>query len=948
MTEAERPPGWQPSGRGGKDGPPYEEFGVVPVAGVRDAQVGTAMPVGREAEAERILAALDVRTGPSRSLLLLGAPGTGKTRLLRFAEESAAALGLRVLSVRGWGTQEPRPYASLHRLLGPVLDGADGPPAVSGPQEPPALCALVPALLSGMGPVLLAVDDAEECDPDSLDVLFRLRRRLMDRAVTLLFTATGEVPPAGTPVDLPVLPLGPLSPRAAAELLEARPDAPVGRPRLEVLRQAEGNPLALVELSRALRPTGTAGRTARIQQLFAARLDALPRRTRHALLYAATALPQEELPVVMAALGSEDLGLWTPAEEAGLIAVAGGRLVFGDPLARTAAYHRHSARARQDAHRDLAAAPGQLPARRARHLAAAAIGPDETVAAALEDAAGQTADRFEAATALEQAALLSATDEDRARRLAAAMATAGDLGDPEWVRELYAEFTRVNRDPELRCAAACSMAGALTLLSFQREAFGLLLDVWRGSPPRTATTAFALTALAAAIAHQSGLPEHRRELPHLLDHARRVASRDERGERSATADRDVFPELAAPEILTALETYLTVGLALDPEVPADAVARRTADPFTGPVDGVGPLARLLAGAAAAYYTDDSELCAEMYRRASTPHGVRGPCGSPVWTLPAQVDALISMARWDEAAALIAQGRTEAAVHRLPRIDMDLEALDVTLRALRGDSVPELPFTGPHWRSVNLGENGATRARMLRACGLAALASGDADRAYRHLRALFAEDGSPLAPFLSPRSISELAAAAQRADRKEEAARVLAAVRARQGERPTTRMTLLMHHAAALVDETSDPEDHFRLALVNPEGDTWPLERARARLHYAIWLRRRRRPREARAQLTAVLEIAARIGARGLADSARGELRATGVAEAPAAAASDRLGELTAQQRQIARLAAYGLSNREIGDRLFLSPRTVGSHLYNVYPKLGISSRHQLRDLLHDS
>jgi DNA-binding CsgD family transcriptional regulator len=309
-----------------------------------------------------------------------------------------------------------------------------------------------------------------------------------------------------------------------------------------------------------------------------------------------------------------------------------------------------------------------------------------------------------------------------------------------------------------------------------------------------------------------------------------------------------------------------------------------------------------------------------------------------------VDTLVSIGRWAEAEAVIEEGRSDAAIHRLPRVEMDLEALEVTLRALRGETMPDIQFTGPHWRSVSLDENRSTHARMLRASGLTAMVLGDGDRAFRHLRALFGEDGSPLDPFLSPRCISALAAAAQRVGRQQEAARILREVRERQGARPTTRMTLLMHHAAALVDEDADPEHHFRLALVNTEGDKWPLERAQARLHYAIWLRRRRRSLEARAQLTAVVEVAARLDARHLAASARSELRATG-AGVPASA--DRLAELTAQQQQIARLAANGLSNREIGERLFLSPRTVGSHLYNVYPKLGISSRHQLRDLLRD-
>ncbi|MBK3577701.1 AAA family ATPase [Streptomyces sp. MBT65] len=857
--------------------------------------------MGVEAEVERILWSVD---GP-RSLLVLGDTGTGKTRLLRIAGRQAQQRGARVLSARACSSEAQQPYACLHQLLLPVRDELDALPAPQQralhalfaptaddvPQAGTVLPTAVLTLLDRLArtaPVLLSVDDLQDCDRGSLAVLSFVARRLTDTSVTVLLSARGEAPPPGIPSDLAVLSLGPLSPRAAARLLDAQPGAPTGRARLELLRQAEGNPLAIIELSRA------GERTWGVQQMFAARLDALPEETRHALLYAATALPQEQLGTVMAGLGSDDLRVWAPAEAAGLITVAEGRLAFGNPLTRTAAYHRQPAQLRRRAHRDLAAVSVHGPS----HLAAAAVGPDESVAAALE-AASERGDRFTAAHALERAALLSPRDDDRARRLTAALTAASALGDPAWVRELYSAPGRVSRDPE-PTAAACAMGGALSLLSFQREAFDLLLGAARLTPESDAEPALALAAVATGIARQSGLPQHWRQLGIFLDRAS-----EDGGQHT--------------DVLTSLK----------------ALASTTT--------GLSRSAHLLTTASLAHYTDESDLCAEQFRQAGERLRAQGALGPLAWTVAAQVDTLLDLGRWAEAESLIEEGLSYAAVHRWTRVELDLEALGTTLRALRGESVPGTRFAGPNWRSVSLHENRATHARMLRACGLTAMVLGDGDDAFRHLRTLFADDGDPLDPFLSPRCVAELAVAAHRTGRQREAAHVLARVRQSQGARPTTRMTLLMHHAAALVDDDADPEHHFQLAVVNPEAARWPLERARARLDYAIWLRRRRRPLDARAQLTVVLETATRLGAGHLAESARGELRASGVAEAPAS--THPLVELTAQQRQIVRLAADGLSNREIGEQLFLSPRTVGSHLYNVYPKLGISSRHQLRDLL---
>ncbi|MFD7872829.1 LuxR C-terminal-related transcriptional regulator, partial [Streptomyces sp. NPDC059766] len=369
-------------------------------------------------------------------------------------------------------------------------------------------------------------------------------------------------------------------------------------------------------------------------------------------------------------------------------------------------------------------------------------------------------------------------------------------------------------------------------------------------------------------------------------------------------------------------------------------------PKGAPLDGPGTLACRTAVYSAAHLADEADVCLGQFRETDAQLGAARAFGIRGWTVSALVDTLVGIGWFAEAEALIREAMAEAAVLRLPRLQADLEAHALVLQALRGTVPPEPRLTPSIWRAVCLDENRATHARLLHARGLACVALGDWDGGWRHLRALFSVDGSPLHPVLSPRSIAELAVVAQRTGRSDEIVPVLARVRAEQGDRPSTRMTLLLHHAAALVEPDDNAERNFQLALVNLEADRWPRERAHARLNYGIWLRRRRRTLEARQQLTTVLETAERLGAGALAAAAARELRASGAAPTPDT--SGLLEQLTAQQRHIVQLAASGLSNREIGEQLFLSPRTVGSHLYNVYPKLGISRRQQLRDLLQDT
>ncbi|MFF4316152.1 LuxR C-terminal-related transcriptional regulator [Streptomyces sp. 900105755] len=901
--------------------------------------------LGRDGETARILRCATREPGTPQTLLLLGAEGSGRTALLRQVRDRATAEGVLVLAAQGWAEDPRHAHACLHQLLTPsVRDELTALPAarqrlltaVPHADDPAAdeaeLHAALTALLdrlAGAGPVLVCVDDADLCGRAFPEALFAAVRQLAGRALTVLLAARHEAALPAPPPGTERLWLGPLDAMSAAALLDRQPAAPNGRHRLEILAEAEGNPLALVELGRGAPGPAT---SVRHTHVFGARVDALPAETRRALLYAAAAGPGGTVAAVMAALGTGDLAVWAPAEAAGLIALAEDRFDFGHPLARSAAYVLRPAGERQQAHRQLARVAAQ-PEVRAWHLAAATVGANAFVAASLEVSAWRRGDAVEAARALEQAARLSPRAPERARRLAEALTAAHVAGDPGWVRELYERLVQEGAGPEFGCAAAGALASALSHESAQREAFELLADASEHFPAVDRSLALALAGLAAGIAAQSGLPEHTAALPALLDRARRARASG----RWRPATTGPLARLDTPHTRQAMAALVTA--VARPRSATGAPASRGAT-HSAPPDA--PAAHTVL-AAVAHQADEADVdlgqsrTADERLRGARAFGLRG------WSVLPLVDTLLATGRLAEAGSVVEDALTEAAVLRLPRLRADLETQALTVRALRGSLPPEPWFTPSVWRAVCLDENRATHARLLRARGLASVTRGDMEDAWRQFRGLFTADGSSLHPFLSARAVAELAVSAQRTGRSAEALPVLERVRAEQGDRPSTRMTLLLHHATALVGRDCETEQHFQLALVNHGANRWPWECAHVRLNYAIWLRRCRRTLEARQQLTTVLETAERLGAGALAAAAGSELRASGAAPAPADAGL--LEQLTAQQRQIAQLAARGLSNREIGERLFLSPRTVGSHLYNVYPKLGISSRHQLRDLV---
>src|SRR5580692_284876 len=410
--------------------------------------------IGRDGGLARLRALVDPVPEAGQVLLVTGEAGMGKTMLLADAADRARRAGTRVLSVTGRESESRLAFAGLHQLLRPVLSSAAGLPGrqaqallgafglTADPVAPDPLLTGVAVLtllsdLSEQSPVLVVADDAHWLDRSSLDTLDFVGSRLDAERVVLLVGARGQAPPPGFDRGFPELHLGPLSAEDSGRLLDAQPRPPRGRPRAQVLAQAAGNPMALIELAKAIADDPVASRrwgaeplplTDRLSAVLTSRFASLPEPARAALLLAAVA-DGPDLQVAARYGAWPDARVLAPAEQLGLIKVNRTGLQFSHPLVRSAIYHSAPFSQRAAAHRQLAEALHDEPDRQAWHLAAAALQPDEHVASLLETTAAP-------ALAMERAAELSPDRADQARRLVAAASAAVPTGQGDWVQDL--------------------------------------------------------------------------------------------------------------------------------------------------------------------------------------------------------------------------------------------------------------------------------------------------------------------------------------------------------------------------------------------------------------------------------------------------------------------------------------------------------------------------------
>ncbi|MGW0767150.1 AAA family ATPase [Streptomyces sp. NPDC002676] len=910
---------------------------------------------GRARELERIGRLLDATDGPgSKVLVLTGQPGAGKSTLLDHAADEAAARGRRVLRVRGCEGELVLDFAGVHQLLRPVLRGIERLPARQrdcvrhalgmdygdGQQvpEPLVIRSGIFTLLSEAAaerPLLIVVDDAQWLDVGSLDVLAFVARRLEGERMALLLAAREESVPARFDRDFPHLQIGSLDRAAAGLLLDEQPHPPRGRARAQIIEQAAGNPLALIELARALAKGPDLQRpgaidslplTARLERLFAADLPDLPQETRHALLLAAAAGTDRLSDVLHAVPGLDDPEVWRPAEEVGLVRVENGDVRLRHPLIRVAVYQAASFADRREAHLVFAAALAHDPDRRVWHLAAAAFGPDEEVAAALAQSAERSRRRggyAAAATALERAAELTPDAECRARRLLAAAESAMFAGYPHWVGEIAGRVGALTDDPELLAEASLCAGWSLFVTLRHDEALGFLLPV--AESMATVAPVLALDALgtAATPAYNSGDPFHRAELQRIGD---LIAPQPDRSDRvwAEAVSRPFTDREKALQRLRDVAGSLSEGLVPD-------------------VTTLGDLTML---GAAAWIFDETDLSVRLLGRAMDHYRPAATAGTNCTLTHVLALALFDSGAWTAAGSTAEEAYGLAAEAGADYITVGAPLIQATLSAVRGDHSGARERATEAVRGIDLHKSRSLYVRHCRALGMAALAEGDHRTAYEHLRRVFTQDSPPMPVHhhASPYHLADLAAAAVRVGRADDARDVLRAVEDILGSPRSSRLDAIVHRATALLSRPDDAEPHFLAALADRAGARWPFERALAQLDFAEWLRRRRRAAEARPLLAASLEVFERLDARPWRERATAELRAAGVTVADSTA-PEAVAELTPQELQIAQLAAEGLTNRDIGARLYLSPRTIGFHLHKIFRKLGITGRAQLRDVL---
>ena len=890
-----------------------------------------------------------VRGGQSDVLVIRGAAGIGKTALLRYVARQAS--GFRVAWVTGVEAEMELPYAGIHQLCAPMLERLDALPRpqadalrvalglASGDVPDRFLVGLaVLSLLSAMAedrPLLCLVEDAQWLDATSGQTLGVVARRVHAESLAIVLAVRDAASdPLTRDFDgLAELPLEGLCDEDARELL-----AGAVRGRLDdamrdrIVAETRGNPLALLELPRQMTAAELAGGfelpvpgdlSGHLENLYAVRIGELPEATQRLLLLAA-ADPLGDAELVWRAGLQLDIaaGALGPAEAAELLDI-GARIRFRHPLVRSAVYRTASPDSRQRVHEALAAVsdPETDADRRAWHRALATREPDEDVAAELERSAGRAEARGGlAATAafLRRAVELT---PDRARRgdraLAGAQASllAGTFTD---ARGLVAtaeagpldELGRARADllrAQLAFASNRGTDATPLLLAAARRLEALDVSVAR----ETYVDAFSAALFGARLNQSVGVPE--------VAQAAAAAPRPPKGD-AATADL----------LLDAL-----VALADDYDNAIAPCGKAVQWLAGGDVAPKERLRWLWQGCVIALEIWDDECADSLSRRSVDIARETGTLSELALALSARTPVLVFCGELSAAAATVAESRSvqeASGIISAPYGALILQAWQGRARETRALIETTLREASARGEGIGVAISEYARAVLCNGCGEYEEAFAAASSAGEHQEVVAENWG-----------LSELIEPATRTGRTALAHEALERLTTKARAAGTDWAAGIAARSRALLSEAGEADGSFRDAIDHLGRTRVRAELARTQLLYGEWLRRENRRLDARTQLRAAHDQFTAMGMEAFAERTSSELLATG--EKTRRRDVETRDDLTAQERQIAQLARDGLSNSEIGARLFLSPRTVEWHLRKVFGKLAIHSRRGLVDAL---
>jgi DNA-binding CsgD family transcriptional regulator len=909
--------------------------------------------IGREDEWGRLSAIVAGTDG--QAAVLRGESGVGKSTLLDRAARLAEREGHVVVRAAGVEAESELPYAGLHQFLHPLLPHVNdldegsravlatvfGQNLVQTEGRPPSVMSLGIAVLNLLSleaaqkPLLLLLDDSHWIDEASADVCGFVGRRLTGTSVKLVVALRADIESRFDGAALTEIPVAALSEDAAALLLDQQHPELTPRIRELVLDQARGNPLALVELPAHIAEADS--ERAATEDLFGYSSGPLPRRLQHVygtrIESLSDAVRKELLLGALDGVRAGAAGASTrgaryhmrdvdEAVASGLLDVdpRTGDLVFRHPLVRSTVVQSATPNQRRASHALLAALHRDDVERRATHLAAATVDPDENVAAVLESAARSATLRGGAVSAvawMTRAAELSENHRDRSRRLGDAAFIAGQTARLDEAQRLGMSDVA----PGGGESAAAVLASAYLALyedgdvrSSQRRVTASLESILRERPAGPTDVLTRLVNSLLAINQYGGdgaswLRTHR-----LLDTMGHLVP--ERSRIYSSAWSDVMRHGAG-------------------------VAERVEQAFAGEA-GLEPweITRL---AVAAYHVDTLSNCRpHLQRTVDREVGRTGAVGNGMTMLHLIMLDQMTLGEWDDAEHTGQRALELTTRHDYALFAYHSRAYLALLAAMRGqvNRARELRTEVDSWarpRGVGF------LTQIADAAGTAAaLSEGDYESAYLH--AIRITPPGTFEPYAhqATRTLLDLVEAAVHTGRSDQARRHALAARDAGLPDISPRLALITYGALAMTaDSEKECAEMYSRAETAPGSSNFPFELARIHLAHGTRLRHTQGPKAARHLLTLAAESFARLGAESWAERATVELRATGASSSAALS----LGSLTWQERRIAELAAGGLTNKEIGERLHLSSRTVSSHLYRVFPKLGITARAALRDAL---